>query len=123
MAAFVVALWPSSPLRAKETVNNSDYQLIERQSIFENTQGEIEKLRIGVANIWKREYSDNNQVKKGLTAVLFISYKNDEAKSGNHVVFPGKIVTIAEYRIVVEEVKSNNSVTLEIWRKKNKGNN
>jgi hypothetical protein len=90
-------------------------------TINENTQVQVEKLRIGVANIWEREYTDDGQVKKGLTAVLAISYRDDDAKSGNHVVFPGKTVTVGEYRILVKAVdqdeKKHGWTVLEIVRK------
>jgi len=92
----------------------------ERMTIEENTQGEFEKLRIGVGNVWERDAQGaSGPPAKALSAQAWISYKDDEQKDTTAVLFPRARITVAEYVIYVAEVRvvgDKGQVTLEIRR-------
>ncbi len=94
----------------------------ERLTIEENTQGEFQKLRIGVGNIWERDLPDaSGATKKTLSAQAWIFYEDDEKKNVTEVVFQGKEMAVAEYGIRVTDVRAvdgKGQVTLDVWRNK-----
>ncbi|MCX6551764.1 MAG: hypothetical protein NTY02_12315 [Acidobacteria bacterium] len=94
---------------------------VESLTIAANTQGEVEKLRIGIANVWERDMTDAaGAPKKVLSAQAWISYQDDEKKDVSDVVFPGKQIAVGEYSIRITNVRAEGDtgqVSLEIWRK------
>lgn len=107
-------------------VENEEYQFLTHEYIVENTQGEVEKLRIGVGNIWEEEYtSDEGESKKEMTAGLWVFYRNQKSLDKQITVYIGKSFDVGEYRIKVINIKegsgslSSDSVSLDIFKKNN----
>lgn len=94
---------------------------VDAVTISANTQAEIEKLRIGVANVWEREFTDNaGKSRNGTTAQVWISHRDDEKLDMTDVVYPGKDIQVGQYRVHVTHVVKEGEgglVRLEVWFK------
>lgn len=76
--------------------------------IFSNTQLTYEALRIGVGNIRKEEYVNNQSDQEiGLTAGLWIYHRNDSSLNQQVRVYSGQELDIGNYHIVVDEINED----------------
>ncbi len=67
-----------------------------------NTQLTHHSLRIGAAGIGPRDYVDEAGISRhGLTAGLWIFYREDEAQDRRLWAYPGQALTVAGYHIQV----------------------
>jgi hypothetical protein len=69
------------------------------QATFDDT------LRIGAGNIWDEDYTDaSGQPQHGLTAGLWLFVRDRAELNRRERVYPGQILEVAGYKIVVTEV-------------------
>jgi hypothetical protein len=86
-----------------------------RHTIATNTQMHLDGAAIGVGNIWEEEYTPAGESlpRRGLTAALFITVKDDTSKNVQRRFHPGEEVSVPGYRVRVVSVDEK-SVELEI---------
>lgn len=93
--------------------------LLDTLTVTANTQAEIEALRIGVANIWERDFTvAGGATKKLMSAQLWISHRDDEKQDRVETVYPGRFVHVGRYRIQVTHVVKEGDggvVRFEVW--------
>jgi hypothetical protein len=96
----VVAAWPASarPPAAHDAVPAGPGITI----IETNTQATLDDVRIGVGNIRESEWTDaGGTTRRGLTAALFISVRDDASKDTKLRVHPGQTFTASKQRFEV----------------------
>jgi hypothetical protein len=78
------------------------------RSVQSGTQMQVGDVRIGVANIWQEDYlTADGMAKRGLTAALFISVKDQPSMSRNVRAHPGLELDVPGYRLKVAGVEAN----------------
>ncbi len=83
-------------------------------TIPSNAQATVGDVRIGAGNIWDDEYTDvKGDTRKGLTAGLWIYFRDDKARDTKRRVHPGESFVIGRYRFEVLSVESD-QVTLRL---------
>ena len=84
------------------------------RSVESGTQMQIGDVRIGVANIWQEDYrTADGTAKRGLTAALFISVKDQPSMTRSVRVHPGQELDVPGYRLKIAGVEAN-SVHLDV---------
>ena len=108
ITAVTTAPPPSAAPSASPSSGPVQGKTMESLTIQENTQATIDDVRIGVANVWEDDYTDESGAKKkGMTALLAIFVRDDSAKNQKVRVHPGQKVDVSKIHIEVKAVGSD----------------
>lgn len=76
--------------------------------IESNTQRTIDDLRIAAGNFWSEKYTDESgRDREGLTAMLFLDFRDDPSMEKKIRVHPGQPFTAGRYAFEVRAVDAN----------------
>lgn len=88
----------------------------ETVTVETGTQITLGDVRIGVGNIWEEEYTpEGGTPRRGLTAGLWISVRNDPAQDRHVRVHPGQSVLVPGYQLVILAVERR-SIRMRVQR-------
>ena len=99
--ASPVAAPSVSPATQPGTAGADDLLAIES-----NTQAHVGQLAIGAGNFWEDEYTPPGEAaRRGLTAGLWLTYRDDPAQNRQLRVYPGQEIVVPGYRLRVISVE------------------
>ena len=89
-------------------IKNPAWQNSESITISEGTQGNIEgNIRIGVGNIRKSDYVDDNGINKhNLVVGLWINFPDDSSKNQTITAYAGKTINAGKYSLYIEKIEA-----------------
>jgi len=99
--ASPVAAPSVSPATQPGTAGADDLLAIES-----NTQAHVGQLGIGAGNFWEEEYTPPGETpRRGLTAGLWFTYRDDPAQNRHLRVYPGQEIVVPGYRLRILAVE------------------
>jgi hypothetical protein len=88
----------------------------ETVTVESNTQITLGEVRIGVGNIHEEEYTPaGGTPRRGLTAGLWISVRDNPTQDRHERVHPGQTVMVPGYRLVIVAVERR-AIRMEVHR-------
>ena len=89
---------------------------VETVTVESNTQITLGDVRIGVGNFREEEYTpEGGTPRRGLTAGLWISVRDNPTQDRNVRVHPGQTVMVPGYRLVIVAVERR-AIRMEVHR-------